>query len=206
MRAQAGSRYPGKVESARQRLTAAASLCFIALLAMSVAAVGAYGGQASAKSRAAARNSSRAVPLDARQCRALKENEKPWVDPGWGDLARFAIICPLESSRGTPVLYVLSVDGDRVVQSPGQGPIAPKVPEAVILTPDGVTVGTLPFAFPFDPPVNLYVTFTGWSGDFPHTIELYVEDPAVSGNRKLSPLRWDPARKRFEETPTAPVK
>jgi hypothetical protein len=80
---------------------------------------------------------------------------------------------------------------------------SPKLPKALIVTLAGHIVGRLPFAFPFDAPVSLDVSFANWNHGFPQTVELYLEDPAVGGNRKLPRLKWDAKQGQYVETEVA---
>jgi hypothetical protein len=148
----------------------------------------------------------REVPLDAKRCRSLGDAEKKWLTHELVEFERFVIVCPLEAPRGRTVLYVLSVDGDLIVQTFSPNAIAPTLPKAIIVARDGARLGTLPYAFPFDPPVNLDVTFADWAGDFPRTIELYLEDPAVAGSRKLPAMKWDQKLKAFRDYPGPSLK
>jgi len=51
----------------------------------------------------------------------------------------------------------------------------------LLFTPEGEAIGSLPSAFPDDPPAELRVTFTDWKADFPQRIELFETDRARQG-------------------------
>jgi hypothetical protein len=125
--------------------------------------------------------------------------QKNWADYQWAPFESHEIACPLRTG-GRIVLVVLSVDAYEIEKTlPAQAP-APKYPRALIVTPGGRAVGNLPFAFPFDPPVSLDVAFADWKDGLPRTVELYLEDPAVGGNRKLPSLKWDEKLARYIQT------
>jgi hypothetical protein len=141
----------------------------------------------------------RSVPLSAKYCRPATSEQKRWVATNWAPFESHEIACPLRS-QARVVLYVLSVDDYEIEKGlPADAP-APTLPKAVIVTPQGRTVGTLPFAFPFDSPVSLDVAFTRWTGGLPRTVELLLEDPAVGGNKILPSLKWDAKLSRYVET------
>jgi hypothetical protein len=141
----------------------------------------------------------RKVPLNAKLCVDATDAQKKGLPESW---SRFQgiIACPLNTGKGRALLYVLSVDGEKFAASIKQGEIVPALPQAWIILPDGTHIGTLPYAFPFDPPVSLDITFTNWNNNWPGALKLYVEDPTVSGNHPLPSLRWDSKGKRFVTT------
>jgi hypothetical protein len=112
-----------------------------------------------------------------------------WLSPELAAFPQFAIACPVRAET-TVALYVLSLDGYALEKSlPADAP-APALPKALLVLPDGRTVGTLPLLYPFDPPVSMDLTFTNWASNIPQTVELSVEDPGVGGNRKLPSMQW----------------
>lgn len=141
-----------------------------------------------------------AVRLDPSKCKPATAEQRQWAGSDWSEFEMYEIACPLRPHAGQVVLYVLSVDGYDVAKAVAPGATEPKLPKAIIVTPKGTTIGTLPYAFPFAIPVSLDVTFTRWSHGFPQTVELFLEDPTVGGNRKLPPLKWDEKQGRYLET------
>jgi hypothetical protein len=175
--------------------TQCAPLVFVILLVV----LPALGQQKSAATSAAHGS----VPLDATACRPVTPEQRKWADGDWTPFENYQIACPLRTRGGVVVLYVLSVnDYDIEKARPPEAP-ATKLPKALIVTPQGHSVGRLPFAFPFDAPVSLDVKFANWSHGFPQTVELYLEDPAVGGNRKLPRLEWDAKQGQYIETEVA---
>jgi hypothetical protein len=140
---------------------------------------------------AATVRASKRVSLSARSCRPIAPGQKKWLPDDWKQFERFAIACPIKAGRGAPVLYLVSVDDPALEKTlPSDAPAA-KLPHAIVLMPDGAVVARLPYAYPFDPPASLDVTFADWIDGLPRSIELFLEDPAVGGNRKLPSLKWD---------------
>jgi hypothetical protein len=140
------------------------------------------------------------LQLDAKACRPGTLEQKKWTSSDWTPFESYKIACPLRTRAGAVVLYVLSVNDYDIEKTRAPDAPAPKLPKALIVTPQGRIVGRLPFAFPFDAPVSLDVKFANWSHGFPQTVELYLEDPAVSGNRKLPCLKWDTKQGQYIET------
>jgi hypothetical protein len=126
-----------------------------------------------------------------------------WAKSDWTPFEGYEIACPLRRHEGDVVLYVLSVNAYDIEKALPPDAPAPKLPKAVIITPQGHIVGNLPFAFPFDAPVSLDVAFADWHHGFPQTVELFLEDPAVGGNKSLPRLKWDGKLGRYTETGVA---
>jgi len=145
--------------------------------------------------------------LDARKCRPATREEKKGLDQAWREFERSIIACPVETSTsGKPPLVVLSVDAYEFGKMLPKESLAPKYPHALLVLRDGTKVGELPYAYPFDPPVSLDVTFSHWIQNFPHRIDLFLEDPAVGGNKKLPSLEWHMKLKRYTaDTEVPPV-
>jgi hypothetical protein len=130
------------------------------------------------------------VFLDPAQCKPMASDQKKWLEPDWGPFLRYAITCPVRNKPGPPALFVVSIDAYQMEQSLPRGASAPHYPKARVLAPDGKAVAVLPYDYPFDPPLSLDLTFTQWQNNFPRTIQLWLEDPTVSGNRALPSLHW----------------
>jgi hypothetical protein len=113
------------------------------------------------------------------------------------ELAAFAIACPVRAGA-TIALYVVSLDGYALEKSLPPDVPAPRLPKALLVLPDGRRVGTLPLLYPFDPPVTVNVTFTNWASNIPRTVELAVDDPGVSGPRRLPSLEWNEKRQAYD--------
>jgi hypothetical protein len=71
------------------------------------------------------------------------------------------------------------------------------MPQPLLFSPGGSQLGTLPYNFPDDPPLQLHVTFTDWVRGFPQRIDLRVIDPTAGGDRDLPSLVWDEPRSRY---------
>lgn len=100
-----------------------------------------------------------------------------------------------------PSLYIVSVDAYAFEKSLKPQAPGSKYPRAIIVLKNGTYAGTLPKCYPFDPPQSLDVKFKDWAGDLPKTIDLYLEDPAVGGNRNLPELKWNPQSRTYAEYP-----
>jgi hypothetical protein len=145
----------------------------------------------------------RLVHLDAKRCRPVSARERKWLTDEWTEFQSFAIACPVALARGKTALYVMSVDGYELEKTLPKDAAAPRLPRAIIVAPDGAHLGLLPYAFPFDPPVSLSVTFADWLKNFPRTVELFLRDPAVGGDKTLPSLKWNESLKRYIDTPFA---
>lgn len=174
-------------------VTWALLVCTFPLLLQSKSAMG-------QQKRAGASVAGSSVPLDAKNCRPATPEQKKWVGGEWTPFERYEIVCPLHTRAGAIALYVLSVNAYDIEQALPPDAPAPKLPKADIVTPQGHIVGNLPFAFPFDAPVSLDVAFTDWNRGMFQTVELFLEDPAVGGNKKLPPLKWNEKLGRYTET------
>jgi hypothetical protein len=136
------------------------------------------------------------VRLDAATCQPVNPTQKAWVGPDYAGFEPYAIACPVRNQTAV-VLYVLSLDAYQLEKRLPSGAPAARLPKARLVLPDGTDVGALPFAFPFDPPVSLEVTFTEWKSTFPRRIELAVDDPAVDGHRALPTLNWNEQLRKY---------
>ena len=143
------------------------------------------------------------VQLDARTCQPVTAAQKRWLSGEFADFERYAITCPVRTGPDVIALYVVSLDAYALENALPAGAAAPRLPKARLVLPDGSLAGALPFAYPFDPPVTLEVTFADWVADWPRTVELFLEDPAVGGNRKLPPLKWDDKLRKYTESKTS---
>jgi len=78
---------------------------------------------------------------------------------------------------------------------PGQSAELVDQPKPLLLMPDGIRCGELPYSFPDDPPAEIQVRFLDWRSGFPWRIDIAVKDPTASGDRRLRKT-WD-ARRKF---------
>lgn len=78
------------------------------------------------------------------------------------------------------------------------------IPLPAVINRDGHLLGTLPQAFPSDPPAVTAVMFSNWSGNFPLRIVLHIDDPTQDIAAKPPycppPLIWNKATGRFIES------
>jgi hypothetical protein len=140
---------------------------------------------------APARTASGPVALDAKVCKPVTDAQRKWLSADFQTWSRFAIACPVQPSGGPVALFVVSVDGSEIEDSLPSNAPAPTLPKALLVLPDGSVVGQLPYAYPFDAPVNLDLVFADWADGLPHTIEMMLEDPTVTGNKTLPSLKWN---------------
>lgn len=140
-----------------------------------------------------------AVQLDAATCEAPAPAQKKWVTGDYAKYERFAIVCPVRRPGGAIGLYVLSIDALDLDRSLPADALAPTLPEAALVLPDGQIVGKLPYAYPADPPVTLDITFSDWTDALPGAVRVFVKDPTVSGDRALPPLVWRADRRQYVE-------
>jgi hypothetical protein len=116
---------------------------------------------------------------------------------------RFAIVCPVQRPGRSAGLYVLSIDALEVDRSLPPNELAPKLPRATLVLPDGQRVGELPYAYPTDLPLTLELTFADWIDDLPGAVRVFVKDPTVTGDHPLPTLRMNAATHQYvqEDTP-----
>ncbi len=141
--------------------------------------------------------------LLASTCRPVNETQRSWLGSDFAAVDGYAIACPVAADAGTTALILMSVDAYAIERDLSPGSPAPQLPKGRLYLPSGREVGTLPFAYPFDPPVSLDVTFSNWREGLPRRVELNLEDPAAGGNRSLSALQWDEEKQRYAESSLA---
>jgi hypothetical protein len=135
--------------------------------------------------------------LDPAACRPAASEETRGLHEEWGRFLSYVQACEVKDDAGKAVLVVLTVSATHFYEKLPSGAETVALPKPLITTPEGEVVGSLPFAFPDDPPFALQVTFADWTRGWPHRIALFVKDPTVTGDHPLEPLRWDAASRRF---------
>jgi len=145
-----------------------------------------------------AANRSELVHLNLDSCVSLPSDKRSWLPKEWQPFKPFVKLCPVGMSN-VPGLYVMSVWADDFYLSQPAGSPAVRFPKPVLFRPDGKGVGEFPVGFPRDPPRTLDPIFIKWSGNFPHEIKLWLQDPAVLGDRYLPPLVWNEKTGRFSQ-------
>jgi hypothetical protein len=143
------------------------------------------------------------VALNAAECQSLTPAQKPWLTSEYARYQSVAIACPVHRPGEAPALYVVSLDALQLERSLASGTPAPTLPKAMLVRPDGRIVGQLRNAFPSDPPLSFDLTFSEWIDELPRYIEVFVEDPTVTGNRKLPALRWRDTLDKYIELDTS---
>lgn len=133
---------------------------------------------------------SKEVRLDPTECTAVPPDKAAWVPAEWNPYRAFVKICTVKWEK-SPALYLLSIWADDFYKTLPPSAPAVKFPKPLLLSTDGKTLGELPRLFPRDPPTTLEPIFAKWSENFPHEIRLWLDDPAVLGDRYLPPLQWD---------------
>jgi hypothetical protein len=144
-----------------------------------------------------------AVQLDSATCKAPTPAQKAWLTGDYIKHERFAIVCPVQRPGGSVGLYVLSIDALELDRSLPGDALAPRLPNAVLVLPDGERVGELPYTYPIDLPSTLELTFSDWIDAMPGAVRVFVKDPTVTGDHALPTLRWNAASRYYvqEEAP-----
>jgi hypothetical protein len=73
------------------------------------------------------------------------------------------------------------------------------LPKALVLAPSGREIGRLPYSYPDDPPFALELSFSQWRGGQPQQIDILVRDPTVTGDHRLTPMRWNAQTGRYTD-------
>ncbi len=115
----------------------------------------------------------------------------------WRPFAQFIDVCRLESPGSAPSLEIISASATRYYKDQPSGAVTVPLPKPIIRSTEQVEVGRLPYGYPDDPPMTMELTFSDWRDGRPRQIEVFVRDPTVSGDRHLTPMRWDSTTSRY---------
>lgn len=130
--------------------------------------------------------------------RRLSRAEQKWLSADWKPFLPYTRIVAIKNSRHVDVVLLISVQAASYYRAqPGSTTALIELPHALLFSPSGADLGSLPHTFPDDPPIELRVTFTDWRHDFPRRIDLFVIDPRASGDHSLPPLVWSEEKKKF---------
>lgn len=129
------------------------------------------------------------VKVHANRCVRLTPEQREWLGPEWERFLPFVRSCEVTWQKSPP-LYVLTVWADQFEATLPKDAPAEKLPKPMIAAKDGKVLGRLPVGFPLDPPRTSDISFTNWSGGFPHRVRIAVADPTVLGDHTLV-LDWD---------------
>jgi hypothetical protein len=138
------------------------------------------------------------VHLNPETCGTVPSDKRSWLPEAWQPFQAFVKLCPVARDE-VPAFYVMSIWADDYYRAQPEDAPAVKFPKPLLFRPDGKNIGELPAVFPRDPPRTLDPIFLNWSKNFPHEIKLWLQDPAVLGDRYLPPLTWDEAAGRFAQ-------
>jgi hypothetical protein len=159
-------------------------------VAAGLCALGLTGFAAGARPWKVVANSVRSSPLTATQ--------RKWLPAEWEPFLAYTRVFSIQNSKRKGVVLLVSPNAPRYYRAQAGKSVAQvQLPHALLFTSEGEAIGSLPSAFPEDPPAELRVTFTDWKAGFPQRIELFETDPRASGNRALPELVWDASRKTF---------
>lgn len=123
-------------------------------------------------------------------CKPLTAAQKQWQPKEWAPFEKYTLACGV---RG--VIYVLTVSAPLYYRDHKE---MVSLPAALVVSADGSVVGSLPQAFPDDPPSTLQVRFLDWRNKWPHRIHLFIADEAAGGNRTPPALVWNIKSRRYE--------
>lgn len=138
------------------------------------------------------------------------------VGSNWPRYRPFMCLYPVHAPSGEVPLYLLALDVTRADHANALAwrngtPIGPDhvggdidpIPLPAIIDNDGHFLGSLPRAFPHDPPASMAVAFSDWLGSFPYRISLRIDDPTQDTTAKPPycppPFMWNKAAARFVE-------
>ena len=147
---------------------------------------------------AAAASDTYRVTANVAHCVPLSATQQQWLSSEWAPFLGYARVCPIRNPKRVAVVLLVSVRADLYYKAqPGKTVVQVQIPHALLFSPEGELLGSLPHSFPDDPPAEIRVTFAHWEHDFPQQIDLFVTDPREAGSGALPPLVWDPEHKRF---------
>jgi hypothetical protein len=135
---------------------------------------------------------SRSVVASTADCSRLSSVQRKWLSYDWQPFLDFTRACPIKDSKRETIILLVSAWASLYFEAqPGSTiPLVP-LPHAMLFSPSGKVLGSLPYNFPDDPPAELRVTFTHWEDDFPQRVGLRLKDPRAAGPRPLPSLFWD---------------
>lgn len=186
---------------------------------LAVALLLAAGGAARATEHPAG---GRSVAVDPTACRAVPDRlaaaAAKIVGSDWSHYRPYLCLYPVRAPAGVAPLFLLALDvarADRAhalayvhgvpVGADDVGGDTDPIPLPAVIDADGRLLGSLPLAFPNDPPATMAVRFSDWRGNFPHRIALRVDDPtqdtAAAPPYCPPPLIWNQAAGRYIEQP-----
>jgi hypothetical protein len=132
-------------------------------------------------------------------CKQPSALQKKWVDAAtWATFAAYIRVCPVKKGNAPVALYIVSVWADLYYADTPERTVTVPMPNPLLMDGAGNQVGTLPVNFPTDPPAELQIEFSQWSGGLPRRIDLCVRSPTASGDQALSPLVYQEGSGRFE--------
>ncbi len=135
--------------------------------------------------------------LDPAACRAPRSGETARLPRTWDAFRPYVKVCDVADGRGKIPLTLATVSAADFYRKQPDGAPTVELPKPILFDASGDSVGSLPYSFPDDPPFELQVTFAGWRAGWPERVELFLNDPTVSGDRALDPLVWNGAARRY---------
>lgn len=133
----------------------------------------------------------------AETCRPAQPAELQNLSPEWGAFAEATDMCSVENPGGRAVIRFFTVSASRFYASKSDGTETVEFPKPILFDTKNNIVGRLPYSFPDDPPFALKLAFGDWNDGWPRRIELYLEDPTVTGSQPLPSMIWVPASRNF---------
>jgi hypothetical protein len=115
----------------------------------------------------------------------------------WKAFGRYVDVCRVIGPDGSAALEIIAVSAGRYYADRPSGATTTPMPRPILRSMDGKEVGQLLYNYPDDPPREVELTFLDWRDGRPHQIDAVVRDPTVSGDHKLTPMRWDAASGRY---------
>jgi len=148
-------------------------------------------------STVAQEETSRADAAKTLRC-APKKDKLQGLQKEWTPFADFIDVCTLSSADGSPALSIITVSALRYYADRPDGAETTSFPKPLILAPGGKEIGQLPYSYPDDPPFEIELSFSAWHDNRPEQIDILVRDPTVSGDHRLTPMRWNATTGRYE--------